>query len=64
VGRVANRIAKAKFTLDGVTYQLAVNNGENSLHGGVLSFGKVVWQAHVILMVLKSCFQMILNISL
>ena len=48
VGRVANRIAKAKFTLDGVAYQLAANNGENSLHGGVLGFGKVVWQAHVI----------------
>ena len=35
VGRVANRIAKAKFDLDGQTYQLAQNNGENSLHGGL-----------------------------
>ena len=34
VGRVANRIAKAKFELDGQTYHLAQNNGENSLHGG------------------------------
>ena len=45
VGRVANRIAKGKFTLEGKTYQLAINNGENSLHGGIKGFGKVVWQA-------------------
>ena len=47
VGRVANRIAKAQFVLDGVKYQLAANNGENSLHGGVMGFGKVVWNGHV-----------------
>jgi len=35
VGRVANRIADAKFELDGKTYHLAKNNGENSLHGGL-----------------------------
>src|SRR6516225_9403369 len=45
VGRVANRIAKGKFTLGGKVYQLAVNNGPNALHGGKKGFDKVVWQA-------------------
>lgn len=43
-GRVANRIAKGKFTLDGQEYTLAVNNGPNALHGGVeRNLGQVVW---------------------
>lgn len=48
VGRVTNRIAKGKFTLDGKEYQLFVNNGPNSLHGGKKGFDKVVWKAEVL----------------
>jgi aldose 1-epimerase len=45
VGRVANRIAGGKFTLEGKEYTLAKNNGPNALHGGKKGFDKVVWKA-------------------
>ena len=45
VGRVANRIAKGKFTLDGKEYSLEINDPPNSLHSGSKDLSRVVWRA-------------------
>lgn len=45
IGRVGNRIAKGKFTLEGKQYRVPLNNGKNALHGGVKGFQDVVWDA-------------------
>jgi aldose 1-epimerase len=47
VGRFANRIAKGRFTLEGQTYQLPINDGPNSLHGGTKGFDRVLWTVSV-----------------
>ena len=48
VGRYANRIAHGSFQLDGKTYSIPKNNGDNALHGGTRGFDKVVWTARQI----------------
>ena len=45
VGRYANRIAHGTFQLDGHTYSIPKNDGDNALHGGTIGFDKVVWEA-------------------
>lgn len=48
VGRYANRIAQGKFTLNGIDYQLALNNGVNHLHGGPGGYHSVLWKSEII----------------
>jgi len=47
-GRVANRIKEGKFTLEGQEYTLAVNNGVNALHGGIVGFDKKYWDSRIL----------------
>jgi aldose 1-epimerase len=48
IGRYGNRIGHAQFVLDGKTYTLAKNNGENCLHGGIKGFNKAMWTAKIL----------------
>ena len=47
VGRVANRIAGGRMTIEGVEYRLEVNNGPNHLHGGTKGYANRLWESHV-----------------
>lgn len=48
IGRFGNRIKDGKYTLEGVDYTMAQNNGPNGLHGGLKGFDKVIWDAEIL----------------
>ena len=48
IGRVGNRIARGKFSLEGKDYNLFINNGVNHLHGGEFGFDKKIWEVTVV----------------
>ena len=56
MGRVANRIANAKFTLDNKEYNLAVNNPPNTLHGGWVGFNKVCFVLNMMMLIDKELY--------
>lgn len=47
IGRFGNRIKEGKFSIDGVDYQVAINDGDNHLHGGLKGFNCVLWDAEI-----------------
>lgn len=47
IGRVGNRINKGTFSLNGKTYRVGINDGENSLHGGIKGFDKKIWDSRI-----------------
>lgn len=47
-GRFANRLAKGRFSIDGVEYSVAINNGPNGLHGGLVGFDKKIWESDIV----------------
>lgn len=58
IGRHGNRIEDARFEINGVEYKLTKNEGENQLHGGLIGFDKVVWQAEVVVNNNEECLEL------
>ena len=58
IGRHANRIENANFQINGIEYKVAKNDGENHLHGGLVGFDKVLWQAEIIVKDENECLML------